>query len=133
MTVQAQEVQAEIKGDAPGTSARRQELYEEAVAAHAAALGRLARDYEADSERCRDLLQEIHVALWASLAGFNARCSLRTWVYRVAHNVACTHTLRARRHRTASMVSLDQLAIMSTEEGGEAITDRRIALERLSG
>jgi RNA polymerase sigma-70 factor (ECF subfamily) len=36
----------------------------------------------------RDLLQEIHLALWRSFATFDDRCSLRTWVYRVAHNVA---------------------------------------------
>jgi N-acetylneuraminic acid mutarotase len=38
--------------------------------------------------RCRDLLQEIHFQLWRSFAHFDHRCSLRTWVYRVAHNVA---------------------------------------------
>ena len=33
------------------------------------ALGRLARGYEADSEKRRDLLQEIHLALWRSFKG----------------------------------------------------------------
>jgi RNA polymerase sigma-70 factor, ECF subfamily len=62
------------------------ERYEEASAAYGAALERLARAYEADPDRRRDLLQEIHIALWRSLEGFDGRCSLRTWVYRVAHN-----------------------------------------------
>ena len=54
-------------------------LYEEAAATFGAALGRLARAYEADPEKRRDLLQEIHLALWRSFEGFDGRCSLRTW------------------------------------------------------
>ena len=47
-------------------------------------LDRLARAYESDPEKRRDLRQEIHFALWRSFATFDNRCSLRTWVYRVA-------------------------------------------------
>jgi DNA-directed RNA polymerase specialized sigma24 family protein len=45
----------------------------------------LVRGYEADPGRRQDLLQDIHIALWRSFAVFDERCSLRTWVYRVAH------------------------------------------------
>ena len=83
-------------------------LYEEAAATFGAALGRLARAYEADPEKRRDLLQEIHLALWRSFEGFDGRCSLRTWVYRVAHNTATSHTLRQRR-ANATFVSLEEL------------------------
>jgi RNA polymerase sigma-70 factor (ECF subfamily) len=38
------------------------DLYEEAAATYGAALGRLARAYEADYDRGRDLLQDIHLA-----------------------------------------------------------------------
>ena len=64
------------------------EMFEDAVLAHGPALGRLALAYEMNPEDRRDLLQEIHLALWRSFATFDDRCSLRTWVYRVAHNVA---------------------------------------------
>jgi DNA-directed RNA polymerase specialized sigma24 family protein len=37
-------------------------------------------------------LQEIRIALWRSFANFDGRCSLRTWVYRVAHNTAADLT-----------------------------------------
>src|SRR5688572_2111714 len=40
------------------------DLYGKAAAEFGGALERLARGYEADSDRRRDLLQEIHVALW---------------------------------------------------------------------
>src|SRR5207302_4720671 len=71
--------------------------YRDAAAEYGAALERLARAYEADPDRRRDLLQEIHLALWRSFAGFNGLCSQRTWVYRVAPNSATSHVLRERR------------------------------------
>ncbi len=83
------------------------ERYRVAVSEHGAALGRLARAYEADAELRRDLLQEIHIGLWRSFAGFNGECSIRTWVYRVAHNIASSHVLR--RKRLGKQMSLDML------------------------
>ena len=41
-----------------------------ANSAHGAVIRRLARGYEADPERRRDLLQEMHVELWRSLKSF---------------------------------------------------------------
>ncbi len=64
---------------------------------HVAAIQRLARGYEADPDKQKDLLQEIHMELWRSLGSFDGRCSLRTWVYRVAHNVGASHVVRSRR------------------------------------
>ena len=86
-------------------SAAQDRLYAEASAAHAAAIARLARAMEADADRARDLEQDIHLALWRSLAGYDGRCALGTWTYRVAHNVAATHM--ARGARTARLVALD--------------------------
>ena len=72
-------------------------MYEQAHSLHGAAIQRLARGYEADPDRQKDLLQEIHIELWKSLGSFDGRCSLRTWVYRVAHNVGASHVVRSRR------------------------------------
>ncbi len=66
----------------------------EAAAEFGPALDRLARGYEADADLRRDLRQDIHTELWRSLARFDGRCSLRTWVYRVAHNTAASHVLK---------------------------------------
>ncbi len=85
------------------------DLYQEAAATYGAALARLARAYEADSDKRRDLSQEIHLALWRSFEGWNGRCSLRTWVYRVAHNAATSHVIRQRRARAPTLVSLEEL------------------------
>jgi RNA polymerase sigma-70 factor (ECF subfamily) len=105
-------------------------LYEEAAAAYGAALERLARGYEADSDRRRDLLQDIHLALWRSFAHFEQRCSLRTWVYQVAHNTAATHVVRQRR-TNSRLVSLEELERVPAQGDGESTVDRRTTLERL--
>jgi RNA polymerase sigma-70 factor (ECF subfamily) len=103
--------------------------YEQAVADHGAAVSRVARAYEADPDKRAELRQEIHLALWRSLAGFDGRCSLRTWVYRIAHNIAATHVMRNRRRRTHEMVSLEAL---ETEPASLPVdSDRQLALGRL--
>ena len=53
--------------------ASRDELYAEAARTCGPALDRLARAYEADVEARRDLLQEIHIALWRSFENFDSR------------------------------------------------------------
>jgi RNA polymerase sigma-70 factor, ECF subfamily len=88
----------------------RDDLYHDAVSAYGPALDRLARAYEAGVEDRRDLLQEIHLALWRSLDGFDGRCSLRTWVYRVAHNAAVSHILSSRRRKSQALVSIEEIA-----------------------
>lgn len=71
------------------------------------ALNRLAAGYETNPAEREDLLQEIHLQLWRSLSGFDGRCSLRSWVYRVAHNVAADHVGRAIRRPTVSLELAD--------------------------
>ena len=114
-------------------SADQDERYADAVSQFGPALERLARAYERDQDRRRDLLQEIHVALWRSLARFDGRCSLRTWVYRVAHNTATSKVLRPQSN-APSIVTLDD-SLESLGEGGseDQLLDRRRALERLHG
>jgi RNA polymerase sigma-70 factor, ECF subfamily len=108
------------------------ETYREASAAHGAALSRLARAYEAEPEKRRDLLQEIHIALWKSLGGFNGSCSLRTWVFRIAHNVAASHVLRERRRNRVRQVGLEQLDdIPGASDSLQAVAEHQ-ALARLT-
>jgi RNA polymerase sigma-70 factor (ECF subfamily) len=85
------------------------DLYREVVNEYGAALERFACAYEAGTEDRRDLLQEIHIALWRSFAVFNERCSLRTWAYRVAHNIAVTHIYRSRKTKKLNLLSIDEL------------------------
>ena len=105
-------------------------MYQRAADSYGAALDRLARAYEADPDKRLDLLQEIHLALWHSFEGYEARCSLRTWVYRVAHNVATSHVIRQRRH-AGKLVDLENVEASSSEDRGELAVDQQLVLERL--
>jgi RNA polymerase sigma-70 factor (ECF subfamily) len=103
-----------------------QTLYAEMEAEYGPALSRLARAYEADADKRRDLLQEIHLQIWRSLERFEEQCSMRTWIYRVAHNVGASHVIRERR-TYASLVTLDELEGMASPPAA----DRAAALDKL--
>jgi RNA polymerase sigma-70 factor (ECF subfamily) len=106
------------------------DLYRQAAADYGDALDRLVRAYELDSDKRRDLLQEIHLALWRSFEKFEARCSVRTWVYRIAHNIAASHVIRQRR-KTAGLLSLEDLDSEPNSTEGHRDSHDRLDLERL--
>jgi RNA polymerase sigma-70 factor (ECF subfamily) len=103
------------------------DLYRNAAVEFGAALERLARAYEMDPDKRRDLTQEIHFQLWRSFQSFDARCSTRTWVYRVAHHVAASHIIREK--RVPKLVSLEELEILP---GKQPASDQSLNLERLA-
>src|SRR6185369_10960010 len=53
---------------------------------------------------------------WRSFSGFAEQCSLRTWVYRVAHNVGISRRVRRRRPQLISLEEMDQLPAEGTPE-----------------
>lgn len=103
-----------------------------ASAEYGAALARLARGYEADEARQQDLVQDILVALWRGLPGFAGRASLRTWVYRVAHNVAVSHVIERRRDQLARAVPLDDEAAAQLVRNAAREAEGRDAVARLA-
>jgi RNA polymerase sigma-70 factor (ECF subfamily) len=104
-------------------------LYADAIDQYGDALNRLVRAYEADPEKRRDLGQDIHFQLWRSFQRYDTRCSLRTWIYRVAHNVGASHILRERRI-FSRLVNLEQLESLSSEDRTQSLDQQR-NLERL--
>jgi RNA polymerase sigma-70 factor (ECF subfamily) len=52
------------------------------------ALRRLCGAYRRDVTEQQDLLQDIALALWTALPQYRGQASERTWIYRIAHNVA---------------------------------------------
>ena len=74
--------------------------FDRLLAAHDAAVQRLARSYERDPARQQDLVQEIWLAVWQALPRFRGEASERTFVFRIAHNRAVTHIEHWRRRRT---------------------------------
>jgi RNA polymerase sigma-70 factor (ECF subfamily) len=105
-------------------------LYQDAAGQFGAAIERLAGSYELDRDKRGDLLQDIHLAIWRSFEGFAGNCSLRTWVYRVAHNVAASHVVRHQRAGKRPLVSLDDVDDLPASDSGDAF-DRQQSLERL--
>src|SRR5215471_6610755 len=108
-----------------------EDLFKEVTQVYGAMLQRLARAYESDADKQRDLLQEIHLALWLSLARYEARCSLRTWVYRVAHNTATSHVIRQHRTNSRELYSLEQIEAMPDGANPARDAGDRMAIERL--
>ena len=117
--------------DADSDTAGQGALFEQVAVEFAAPLARLARAHEADSHLQQDLLQEIHIELWRSLAAFGGRCSLRTWVYRVAHNVAATHVLRNRRRQAHNLTTLDEIDLAGETPDVDAELDTGRALKKI--
>jgi RNA polymerase sigma-70 factor, ECF subfamily len=106
-------------------------LYQQTADTYGAALERLAKAYEADLEKRRDLLQEIHIAIWQSFAGFNNLCSLRTWIYRVAHNVATSHVIKDKRISSNTWLDLEGLEEMADGSNVEERLNHNLTLEWL--
>src|SRR5258707_15059909 len=52
------------------------------------------------SQDAEDAVQETFMAAWQGIAGFEARASVRTWLYRIATN-RCLDALRSARRRPA--------------------------------
>ena len=105
--------------------------YDDAVAQYGPAIERLARAYEFDPYERRDLIQDIHVALWRSFRNFDGRCSVGTWTWRVAHNVAASHALRRKRLRPR-LASLEELSEEPGEDDPETSAGDRQVLDRLN-
>lgn len=107
-----------------------EQLFERALADFGPAISRIARANEANAARRADLQQEIYFELWRSLAVFDGRCSLGTWVYRVALNMAARHVHRQRRVALRELQNLEEIAEPSAphETDGTVDDEQKLAL-----
>ena len=111
-------------------SDRQDELYRQAGEQFAPAIARLAATMERDSERARDLEQDIHAELWRSFSRFRGDSALKTWVFRVAHNVAADHVGRDARIPASADVDVDELELSAVHGDAEGEAAQRHALAR---
>ena len=88
------------------------------------ALWRLIHSYEADFSLAEDMFQEIALGLWKAIPRFRGDASERTWLYRIAHNIAAT-ALYSRRRQERREFPIDGAA--ESPSAGEA-PDRTIHL-----
>lgn len=96
----------EIASDAAG----RLPLFERILKDYEMPLRRLTVSYAPEQADGDDLYQEIVAAIWDALPRFRGDSSERTWVYRIAHNIAISASLRHRR-RTERETFIQQDAI----------------------
>jgi len=89
------------------------------------AIGRLAYAYEYDADKRKDLIQDIHFELWRSFKIFDGRSSVRTWVYRIAHNTGASHVLKQKRLSAKSYLNIDDMKELTDQ------TDYIAAFERI--
>ena len=98
--------------------------FSELMEAYAAPIRRLCAAYAAGAADREDLFQDIFLAVWRALPGFRGDASARTWLYRIAHNVALTWQARDRR-RQVRETPLDEEA-----PGSSHMDLRRLALRQ---
>ena len=60
------------------------------VSSYSGAMRRLCAVYARSPQDREDLFQDIFLAIWKALPAFRSEASERTWLYRIAHNVALT-------------------------------------------
>ena len=100
------------------------------IESYAGPIRRLCAVYAADSADREDLFQDICLAIWRALPAFRGHASERTWLYRIAHNVALTWQTRSRR-RHSREAPLDRDVVMSDPAGLRQLALRQ-ALASLS-
>ena len=94
------------------------------------ALRRLAGGYterEADRE---DLFQDIAVGLWQAIPKFRGEASERTWLYRIAHNIAISSSARLRRRSGTKEALPEEKDYPSSIDGEQEIlrSEKRVLL-----
>ena len=103
----------------------RQVVFERVLDAEGPSLRRLASAYEADPAGREDLVQEICLAIWTALPRFRGDSSLRTFVFRIAHNQAIKHIARAASCRGEDLTAAAELIDRAPDpEANAARTER---------
>jgi RNA polymerase sigma-70 factor (ECF subfamily) len=107
--------------------------YEKAATEFGDAIGRLAYAYERDPDKRKDLVQDIHFELWKSFKIFDGRSSIRTWVYRVAHNTGASHISKNKRISQNNYLSIDDVGEIPDQTDYIDTFERIDQLDQLMG
>jgi len=83
------------------------------------ALRRLSAAYfDREADRA-DLFQEIALALWQAIPKFRGQSSERTWLYRIAHNVAISSSVKSHRRARREEFLSEEFEHPSAAAGAE--------------
>lgn len=101
------------------------------------ALRRLAGAYAAQQADREDLFQEIATGLWQAIPRFRGDASERTWLYRIAHNIAISSSTRQRRRgrsEEAIPQGIDYPSALPNSEQEVLLAEKRaLLLEAIRG
>jgi RNA polymerase sigma-70 factor, ECF subfamily len=78
------------------------DAFEELIGRHGEPLLRLALRFVRNPHDAQEVLQDVFVATWRKLPGFQDRAQIGSWLYRVTVNAALMH-LRVRKRRPESV------------------------------
>jgi RNA polymerase sigma-70 factor (ECF subfamily) len=111
----------------------REQRFRDLLETHGAAIYRLAAFRERDPAARGDLQQEIALGLWRALETFREESSERTWVLRIAHNIAVTHAIKAQTHKRKILDLKIENAVQPTHQNRTPESDAidRAQLNRL--
>lgn len=104
--------------------------FEEIVRTHSGLVARIAATYEKRPALIEELTQEIFIAVLRALPGFRGDASLRTFIARIANNVAIDHVRKSTRKPKEVGVEA-AYDLPDPKEGHEALTDMAIKRQRL--
>jgi RNA polymerase sigma-70 factor (ECF subfamily) len=104
--------------------------FDEVIQREGPALSRLAASYERDKALREDLFQEICLAVWRALRTYRGDSSVRTFVFRIAHNRAVSHVVKRAAAKALSLEALETEPSASRRSAEEEI-DLSVRAERL--
>lgn len=111
----------------------RRDMFVRLIEQYEPALRRLTNGYAARQEDRDDLFQEIAVGLWQAIPKFRGDSSERTWLYRIAHNIAISTSIRLRNRGRKEEEMLDGVDYPSAAISSEQdilLAEKRALLAR---
>jgi RNA polymerase sigma-70 factor (ECF subfamily) len=117
----------EIASDAAG----RLPMFERILKDYELPLRRLTVSYASEQADRDDLYQEITAAIWTALPRFRGESSERTWVYRIAHNIAISASVRHRRRTERETLLPKDAVSMSLDPEAQSLEgeQRRLLIQ----
>lgn len=112
--------------------AARRDVFVRLLEQYEPALRRLASGYAAHEADREDLFQEIAVGVWKAIPKFRGDASERTWLYRIAHNIAISSSALLRKRGRKEEPMPEGMDYRSSIDGEQEIlrSEKRALLVR---